>query len=416
MNADVLALIRNSLADTPIWDWLEPGTPLRVVTQPSAVDTAVPAHVDLLTVADYDHSPAVELAALDAFRTRPFSHLEVISEWDVLRGARLRERLGLPGQRYASAAAFRDKALMKQRWTVRGVPTARHARIELPGDLMAFFERRRGPIVVKPRRAAGSLGVSVLHTPRDARAWLGEHWHVPAGEFSPWMAEDFVTGQLIQVDGFYDHGCLEIAWPTAIGSLLSWQDDTGAPVLAAMLDANDPVVDDARTLVRRALAALPTPPRTAFHAELWLTDHGLQMNEIAARVGGAGTARMIEAAFGVNLHRRAVRASVYAEHHDVSASPRPRVNAGFAMVPRRAGRIRRVAERPASLDHPWLVSCSIRVAAGEMSPPAHNSVDAAAQFVASGQHRDQVLERLTRATDWALQAIEYEHNTLAAAV
>ena len=414
MSIDVLALVRNSLADAPLWQWLEPGTRLRIIAPPAAVDAAVPEHVDLEQISDYDDSPQVELAALRAFRVRPYSHLVIVSEWDVLRAARLRERLGLPGQHYASATAFRDKALMKDYWVDHRVPTATHARIEVPSDLVAFSDQV-GAVVVKPRRAAGSVGVAVLRTPAEVRTWLARNWQVRAGDFSPWIAEEYIIGSMLQIDGVYDNGRIQIAWPTAIDSMLAWQQDTGTPVHAAMLDPDDPTVEAAQALVRRALEALPTPARTPFHAEMWLTgpgESGLLMSEIAARVGGAGTARMIQEGFGVNLHERALRDALYPDL-DEPAPARPRASAGFAMIPRRGGRIARVEHRPASLDPSWLPYCSIRVVAGENSPPATNSVDSAALFVATGRSRRQVAERLTQATDWARRAIVYEHEPVA---
>jgi len=408
VSADVLALVRTSLADTPLWRWLEPGTRLRIITQPSALDAPVPEDVEVITVTDYDHSAQVELAALRAHRIRPVTHLHSVSEWDVLRAARLRERLALPGQHYASASAFRDKALMKELWQAHGVPAAAHARVEVPSDLLAFADRAGYPVVVKPRRAAGSLGVAVLRTPDQVRSWLAQHWAVRDGDFSPWLAEAFVDGQLLQVDGVYDDGQARIAWPTAIGNLLGWQHEA-APVHAVMLDPEDPAVEAAQALVHRALSALPCPAHTAFHAELWLTARGLLMNEIGARVGGAGTARMIEAGFGINLHRAALRGSLYpGSLLDEKLPTRPHASAGFAMVPRRAGRVARVEPMPASLRRSWLAYCSIRVTAGEASTPPRNSVDAAAHFVAVGQHSHQVAERLARATDWARRAILYE--------
>jgi hypothetical protein len=290
------------------------------------------------------------------------------------------------------------------------VPAVAHTRIELPGDLVDFADRA-GPVVVKPRRAAGSRGVAVLHTREQVHGWLAQHWTIRSGDFSPWLAEPYIRGRMIQVDGLYENGRTRLAWPTEIGSLLGWQQENAAAVHAVMLDAGDPLVGHAQDLVRRALAALPAPAYTAFHAEMWLTEHGeLLMNEVACRVGGAGTATMIEHAFGINLHRQAVRAAVYGDV--VGPVPaRPRTSAGFAMVPRRPGRVVRVDPRPAWLDPAWLPYCSIRVAEGEISPPARTSVDAAAHFIAVGDHRSQVAERLTRATDWAGKAIAYERPT-----
>lgn len=413
MNTEVLALIRNSLAEVPMWDWLEPGARLRIITQRSALDTAVPAHVEVSCVGDYDHSPQVELAALDTHARRRVGRIVTVSEWDVLRGARLREQLDLPGQHYRSANAFRDKVLMKQHWAQHGVPAAAYTAIEAPCDLLAFAEHTGGPIVVKPRRAAGSRGVAVLRTPAEARTWLERHWDVPAGHPSPWMAEAFIHGRLNQVDGHYQHGELELAWPTAIGDLLQRQKGTATPVHAAMLDPDDPTTDAATDLVRRALDTLPAPGSCAIHAELWRTETGLLMNEIGARVGGAGTARMIQAATGINLHRHTLRAALYGERAEHRTLAALLTSAGFAMLPRRPGRVNRIDALPPGLRQPWLTYASIRVAPGETSPAAHNSVDAAAHFVVTGAHREQVAERLTQATDWARRAIVYAHDRTA---
>lgn len=66
------------------------------------------------------------------------------SEADVLRAARLREVLGVPGQDFASALAFRDKVLMKSLLRERGVSVPEFAPVRIPLDLFAFL--REHPI------------------------------------------------------------------------------------------------------------------------------------------------------------------------------------------------------------------------------------------------------------------------------
>ena len=57
---------------------------------------------------------AIEASALALSAKLPrFDRLFALSEFDILNGARLRERLDIPGMRLAQAFLFRDKVAMK---------------------------------------------------------------------------------------------------------------------------------------------------------------------------------------------------------------------------------------------------------------------------------------------------------------
>jgi len=56
----------------------------------------------------------VEYLALKLFDVYHFTHVIYQAEQDIIRAARIREELGLPGQSVVSANCFRDKCVMKQ--------------------------------------------------------------------------------------------------------------------------------------------------------------------------------------------------------------------------------------------------------------------------------------------------------------
>ncbi|MFD0392336.1 hypothetical protein ACFQ3Z_04190 [Streptomyces nogalater] len=70
------------------------------------------------------------------------------------------------------------------------------------------------------------------------------------------------------------------------------------------LTREDPLYDRLVKATRAVLAELPTPPRTAFHAEFWITpDDRLVFCEIASRTGGGMISAMVRHAFGIDLDK-----------------------------------------------------------------------------------------------------------------
>jgi len=346
----------------------------------------------------------------------------------VLRAARLRDLLGIPGQSTASALAYRDKVRMKRCWAQAGIPAAEHAALHTPGDLLAFADRVGYPIVVKPRAGMGSMRVQVLADRAQARAWLAACFtHTEDGR-SPWMAEAYIHGTMLQVDGVYRDQAAEVNWPTAVSSLLECFQ--GQPVLSVTLAADDPLVPRVQHLVARALAALPDPQQPiVFHAEVWVDEHNtILMNEVAARIGGGQTRQIVELAFGVDLVRRYVECAVQGAPTQTVPLPRGPLRAvGEAAIPPGRGRLHTTPPLPATLlTAPWMHSASITAVPGRLYAGAATSVDSVAQCLVTGADPDQVAARLRHFTDWCRHHLRYEHpaadaeeagahNTLAAA-
>ncbi|MGB5759011.1 MAG: hypothetical protein WBM50_19005, partial [Acidimicrobiales bacterium] len=82
--------------------------------------------------------------------------VECLWEPGVVLAAKLRTRLGLPGQSVEQAVAFRDKETMKQVLDRAGIRTPHHYRAGNRAEVWAAAERVGYPLVVKPIDGAGS--------------------------------------------------------------------------------------------------------------------------------------------------------------------------------------------------------------------------------------------------------------------
>jgi hypothetical protein len=404
----VLAATRRPFTRYPVADWIDRRHTITLLGS-AEHGTEGAGGARTLLIPDYTTSAAFDLAVIDAHRRDPIDRLLVNSEYDVLRAARLRERLGIRGQGVASALAYRDKVRMKTWWAQAGVPAARHAALEAPGDLLAFAAAHGYPVVVKPRAGMGSTAVQVLAGEAQARAWLAQQFtHAPDGA-SPWMAEAFVDGSMFQVDGVYHRGVAELCWPTAVSSLLECFD--GQAVTSVTLAAGDPLVARIQVLVTAALKALPDPDgAVVFHAEVWLDANGeLLMNEVAARIGGGQTREIVHWAFGgVDLVRRYVECTV-----DERAATRPMPQypvrlVGDASIPPGHGRLLALPPLPDELTAaPWMRHAEITGVPGAVYRGPATSVDSVAQCLVTGSSPQQVTARLAMFTDWCKANLAY---------
>jgi len=217
------------------------------------------------------------------------------------------------------------------------------------------------------------------------------------------MVEGYVAGEVVHVDGVVANGRLVLRWPSRyVNDMLGWHGDEGWNG-SVMLAPADPRTAALSAFAERVVAAMPTPPATAFHAEIFCRPDGsLALCEIASRIGGGRINAMIEAAFGVNLLRVQMRSQAGVDRAPAPVTAPPREFAGFAIVRPRPGVLR---ELPAAMPFAWAQAYRRSAKVGQTLKDAASSVDAIASFVTTGASPDAVLERLRLATGWLQEHI-----------
>lgn len=304
---NVLAFVDSDYADTPYDKWAA-DTGVRPHLLVSADKFPQYRHVpDALSLPGYRQGGDAERAALDLAGHTPPDAVLARMEGDLLRAARLRELLGVPGQDFASALAFRDKVRMKTLVRRSGLEVPEFAPVRVVFDLFGFVREHGYPVVVKPAFGSGSTGTQVLRGPADLDRLLAgglpEHAEV----------ERFVEGPMYVVDGLVAAGVPVATFVSRyLNDCLSFRD--GMYLGSAQLTRGHPLTDRLIGYARRVLDALPTPPCTTFHLEVFHTpDDRLVLCEVGSRTGGALTAPAIRAATGIDLDEQWFRAQAAPE-------------------------------------------------------------------------------------------------------
>jgi hypothetical protein len=348
-------------------------------------------------VKGYERSGRVEQLAVSMHREIGFDCLIAVSEFDLLRAGRLRDYLGIPGQGYASALAFRDKVWMKGIAQAAGIAVPAFRRVDTPLDLLSFVEEHGLSVVLKPTLGAGAMQTWLIHTPEDLDRVLNTSVFAAADVPSPFEVESFVPGTMYHVDGFLQDGRIAMLWPSvylnpchayASGSMLASHTLAGDNPLASLLCE----------FVERLLAALPTPPTTGVHAEVFHTPHNdLVLCEIACRVGGPRIPDLIRTATGFDLVFALVRGQAGHPVKVPATRPRPKGVAGIMNVPSRAGILERA---PESCDLPGVIDYRLVGQVGERHAASVDLTEFVANFLFFADDEEQARSVILRAADW----------------
>src|SRR5262245_18566827 len=122
-------------------------------------------------------------------RLEPLDELVALSETDLIRAARLREMLGLPGQTFQPAVAFRDKRVMKDLARAAGMCVPAFTSVTSVQQLADFARQVGGPVVMKPVDGGGCVDVALID---DVEASEGVVQSLLAEPSVEWMAEEYI--------------------------------------------------------------------------------------------------------------------------------------------------------------------------------------------------------------------------------
>ncbi|MGW6925190.1 ATP-grasp domain-containing protein [Streptomyces sp. NPDC054950] len=364
----------------------------------------------IVTVPGYATNGELEQAVLAEHSARPFDYLISYAEDDQLRVAALREHLGLAGQSYVSATAYRDKAAMNRYWQDQGVPCPHLEPITEVSDLMSFVARHGYPVVVKPRFGVRSMSIHVLRDDADRDAFITDEWRRRTDTMSPWVAQVYVEGRIVQVDGLMRLGQLEYVWPTETSDHLEVYG--GAAFLMTTMAIDDPLRKPIQDLVTDAIAALPSPDHAVFHAELWhCPDDTLLMGEIAARTGGLRTMDMVEAAFGVSPVHRMFKALM--DPVAVEAAPLPSVPrrmAGVISVPPKPGAVLHAPTEWPAERFPGVLDVQLAARPGNETTVIASPYHSAALALAARATAPDLISTLRDFEGWFRSVVRYDSD------
>lgn len=231
-------------------------------------------------------------------RSHRIDRVVALDDFDVEKGALVRETFRIPGMGQTTARFFRDKLAMRMRAAAEGIRVPRFSSLFNDEQLTTYLQTSEGPWLIKPRSEASTTGIRKVHSLDEA--WqvvhsLGDHRH-------NYLIEEFKPGSVYHVDSLsYDKQAVfsrasqYLATPMEVAH-------GGGIFRTQTLPLNSPETTELIAMNNAVMAAFGMR-HSASHSEFIRGNHDGQLYflETASRVGGAHIAEMVEAASGVSL-------------------------------------------------------------------------------------------------------------------
>lgn len=263
------------------------------------------------------------------FRSQDIDHIVALDEYDVENVATLREHLRLPGLGQTQTRYFRDKLAMRKRASEGGIPVPDFTAVFNYDRLRAYMDRVSPPWVLKPRTEASTMGIKKIHNSEE----LWRLFDQLGDQQSGFLLEKFVPGEVYHVDSLVWDGKIVFSSAQRYGRPPLSVYHEGGIFTTRILPAESQDSIDLKALNKRVVDTLGMW-RGVTHAEYIKAsaDGQIYFLEVAARVGGAHIADMIEAATGVNLWAEWARIETADIRGETYHPPTPRTQYGGLMV------------------------------------------------------------------------------------
>jgi biotin carboxylase len=230
-------------------------------------------------------------------RSRRIARIAALDEFDMETVAALREHMRIPGMGLSTTLYFRDKLAMRTQAQLSGIRVPEFTSVINYDDLRRWMSRVPAPWLLKPRTEASAIGIRKMHEPEQVWRALDEL----GDRQSHFVLERFVRGVIFHVDGVVNDR----------QTLLAAVHQYGQPPMQTMHEGG---VFTTRSVERGSAAAVALSAmhqrlvvamglvRGVTHAEFirGLADNEFYFLEVAARVGGAFIADVVEQSLGVN--------------------------------------------------------------------------------------------------------------------
>ena len=343
-------------------------------------DPAAPGfrYADTRAVISTEDEPAIDRLA----RTQRIDG--VISpgaDWTVGIAARLAERLGLPHPiDGATAVLATSKSRQRERFATAGIAQPR------------LLDEPRVPCVVKAPDRQGQRGLTLVLHERDLPAAVATAR--AASRNGTFIAEEYVPGPEVTVNAVSLDGSFH---PLMVTDRLTAEPPAFGVALAHAWPARLSV-ETTQALVGAARSAAEAVGirNGPTYTQIRVGTEGPRVVELAARLGGGHDAELCELATGVRLNDLALD---FALEREVSVVPTQSLVGGscvlFLVAPE--GELRAVEGVEEAHDVEGVAEVRIYRAPGWRFGPLLRGADRAGAILATGESRDDALERARRA-------------------
>jgi biotin carboxylase len=261
---------------------------------------------DVKTVADDAGVDDYVRAITNIAGSRPIHRVVGLDEFDVVTAARAREHLQLGGMSSSQAQTFRDKLAMRNIASSAAIPCPEYTGVFNSDEINHYLNRVPGPWIIKPRHEVSAFGIRKCES--SERIWevltdldSRNNWRDHPSQF---VLEKFIEGQVFHVDSVVKDGKVVACGVSQYGTPPFKVTHQGGVFTTSIVPYRSKLRKNLEKLNQELLAAFNYETGVS-HAEFLQsdTDGKFYLLEVAARVGGAYIANVLEYASNFNLWR-----------------------------------------------------------------------------------------------------------------
>jgi biotin carboxylase len=268
--------------------------------------------------------------------SQPVTRVVGLDEFDVLTAARAREHLQIEGGMTGSVALrFRDKLRMRRLAKQVGIPCPEFSGIFNQQEVNEYLDRVPAPWIVKPRTEVSAFGIRKCETKQQVWKVLNEldNRHTWRDHPSQFLIERFIEGRVFHVDSVVSDGKVVAAGVSAYGTTPMRVAHEGGVFTTSILPYKSKERKELEKLNKDLLKGFEYE-RGVSHAEfLQSAETGeFYLLEVAARVGGAYIANVLEQAAGFNLWREWAKLEIATKENPYKPPKLRKDYAGIALA------------------------------------------------------------------------------------
>ncbi len=231
-------------------------------------------------------------------RSNKIDRIVALDDFDIEKGAELREHFRIPGMGQTTYRHFRDKLAMRMKAQESGIPVPAFSSIFNDEDVNEYADTIPAPWVLKPRSEASATGIRKVHSKDE----LWKIIHELGDERDMFLIEKFTPGDVYHVDALSVQG--ELAFVRSSRYLDTPMEVAHGGGIFRTVTVEFGSQDE------KDLAAINDTLMKAFgmnysasHSEFIKSKENGQFYflETASRVGGAHIAEMVEASSDISL-------------------------------------------------------------------------------------------------------------------
>ena len=246
-------------------------------------------------------------------KTRKVDRIVALEEFDVIIAALAREHLCLPGMSSSTAKTFRDKLAMSVKARAAGINVPDFVPAINTEEITEYLDRVPPPYVLKPRSDVSAIGIRKMESVDEVWSVIGElNQRESLRERASYhLIARFVPGEVFHVDSLVHQKRVVFAGVNKYGRPPLQVAHGGGAYISQSIAHNSAEKKKLLDVNSHLIKAMGLDSG-ATHAEFIKSeaDGEFYFLEIAARVGGAYIADVLEAASGINLWREWARLEI----------------------------------------------------------------------------------------------------------